>query len=75
MKLQRLKISYLLRLPLSVSVKQREDILSCNQLATRRNTVTPTTDTTVNHVELTELTDLCSCDRKRGRSIDNDGVF
>ena len=37
--------------------------------------MTPATDNTVNHVELTERTDLCSCDRKRGRSIDNDGVF
>ena len=37
--------------------------------------VSDSTDNTLNHVELTELTDLCSCDRKRGRSIDNDGVF
>ena len=40
-----------------------------------QKTVTPVHENKTNHVELTELTDLCSCDKKRGHSIDNDGVF
>ena len=73
LQLRRLPISD--RLPLSVCVRIQLPKNCDTKTKLGLKTVTPVHDKKTNHVELTELTDLCSCDKKRGHSIDNDDVF
>ena len=63
------------RLPRSVCVRIQPPKNCDTKTKLGLKTVTPVHDNKTNHVELTELTDLCSCDKKRGHSIDNDDVF
>ena len=73
LQLQRLPISD--RLPLSVCVRIQLPKNCDTKTKLELKTVTPVHDNKTNHVELTELTDQCSCDKKPGHSIDNHGVF
>ena len=63
------------RLPLSVSVRIQLPKNCDTETKLGLKTVTPVHHNKTNHVEVTELTDLCNCDKKRGHSIDNYGVF
>ena len=73
LQLQQLPISDQLPLSICVRIQLLKNCDTKTKLGLK--SVTPVYDKKTNHVELTELTDLCSCDKKRGHSIDNDDVF